>query len=149
MNNSIDKLIEIYSRDLHNVILHAKSTGKTIYICGNGGSACLSDHYAQDLVGKGYRAISLCMSGSITAIANDHGFDDVFYHQIKVLGNKSDFLITMSCSGKSSNILKAKLQAKKMGLEVFSLPTNKETKLPTAHTQDIHLKIFHKVYQTL
>ena len=145
----MDKLVEKYSKDLFNVILKAKSTGNLIYICGNGGSATMSDHYAQDLVGKGYRAISLCISGSVTAIANDYGFDDVFYYQIKVLAKKDDVLITMSCSGVSPNILKAILQAENMGLKVFSLPTNMQTKLPTAYTQDIHLQIFHKVYQVL
>ena len=109
----------------------------------------MSDHFAQDLLGKGYRAISLCNSGNITAIANDFNYSEIFSHQIKVLANKGDLLIAMSCSGVSPNILTAKLQAKNIGLEIFSLPTNDETKLPTTHTQDIHLKIFHNVYQVL
>ena len=145
----MDNLVDTSARDLYNHILHAKATGNFCFIIGNGGSACESDHFAQDLVGKGYRAISLCNSGNITAIANDRGFVNVFADQLKVLANKGDLLITLSTSGTSPNIVAAQLVAKNMGMKVFILPTNKETGQPTASTQDIHLQIFHKAYQAL
>jgi D-sedoheptulose 7-phosphate isomerase len=86
-------------------------------ICGNGGSAAQADHFAAELIGSGYPAISLTSPAVITAIANDFGYDEVFSRQIDAYdphGRASDALIMLTTSGFSRNILKATRQAKNM-----------------------------------
>lgn len=123
--------------------------GGKLLICGCGGLAAESSHFAGELVGK-YKldrpplpAISLCNDCAIiTAIANDYGFDHVFERQVQALGNKEDLLIALSTSGKSKSILRAITQAKKMGMAVLDWPRKGEN---TAQTQEIMLKEIHQV----
>ena len=119
----IDKIIlasEIISKSL--------IENKTIFWCGNGGSASDSMHLSAELIGRfkrnrrPLRSISLAGdSASLTCISNDFGYLNVFSRQIEGLGNKGDVLVAISTSGKSRNILKAINQAKKNKLKVISL----------------------------
>jgi len=87
-------------------------TGNKVLICGNGGLASLSEHFAAELMGKFaferyIPCIALTQNTSlITAVSNDLGFENVFSHQISVLGNSGDVLIAMTTS-RSVNVLKA------------------------------------------
>ncbi len=97
-----------------------RNNGK-ILICGNGGLAAESEHFAAEMMGKfGFDfpvpciAIT-CNSSLITAIANDFGFENVFAHQVKALGKAGDVFIGMTTS-KSKNILKALEVASEKGL---------------------------------
>ena len=93
----------------------AISGGQTVFACGNGGSAAISNHLLCDFL-KGVqtdtplrpRVISLANSIElITAIANDIAYEDVFAYQLRTLARPGDVLITISASGNSENIVRA------------------------------------------
>jgi len=100
-----------------------------IYIIGNGRSAATASHMANDLgVGLKLRGIrdfnveSLSDNSSIcTAIANDIGYENIFYAQIKNKIKSNDLLIAISCSGNSANILKAVKYAKEKNVTIIGL----------------------------
>ena len=89
--------------------------GNKILVCGNGGSAAESQHFAAELMGRfeiPYRralpVISLAADVSVlTAWSNDFGFDEVFARQVQAFGQKGDILLCLSTSGSSPNIIKA------------------------------------------
>ncbi|TVP78165.1 MAG: SIS domain-containing protein [Puniceicoccaceae bacterium] len=105
--------------------LHA---GRTVYACGNGGSATDSMHLCEELVGR-YRgerrplpAVSLNTDSSVlTCIANDYGFDQIFARQIEALGRAEDILVGFSTSGNSENIRRAFQAARSKGLTTILL----------------------------
>tara|TARA_B110000003_G_scaffold269856_1_gene301453 strand:- start:703 stop:1263 length:561 start_codon:yes stop_codon:yes gene_type:complete len=87
-------------------------SSKKIILCGNGGSASDSLHISSELVGKFYKnrrslpSISLNSNiSSITAIANDYGYNKIFSRQLESLGEKGDLLIAISTSGNSENVI--------------------------------------------
>ena len=90
-----------------------KNKGKLL-LCGNGGSAAQAQHLAAELVGRFYldrealnaEALSVNTS-SITSIANDYSFNQIFSRQIEAKGEPGDMLIVLSASGKSKNIIEA------------------------------------------
>ena len=93
---------------------------RTIFWCGNGGSASDSMHLSAELIGrfkKSRRPLkSISLAGnpaSITCISNDFGYSNVFARQIEGLGENGDVLVVISTSGQSKNILRAINQAKK------------------------------------
>lgn len=89
-----------------------------VYIIGNGGSYANSSHIVNDLLSKGVKAY--CMdTATLTAFANDYGYEEVFSRWINIVGEPSDLLIVLSGSGKSKNILKAVATAKNMGMTVW------------------------------
>jgi D-sedoheptulose 7-phosphate isomerase len=93
-------------------ILHAYRNGNKVLLFGNGGSANDAQHIATELVGRfafnrpALPAISLAESlSSVTAISNDHGFEQVFSRQIEAFGRPDDIAIAISTSGNSPNVL--------------------------------------------
>ncbi len=90
-----------------------KNKGKLL-LCGNGGSAAQAQHLATELVARFYldrkalnaEALSVNAS-SITSIANDYSFNQIFSRQIEAKGESGDMLIALSTSGKSKNIIEA------------------------------------------
>ena len=99
---------------------------RTIFWCGNGGSASDSMHLSAELIGrfkKNRRPLkSISLAGnpaSITCISNDFGYSNVFSRQIEGLGDNGDVLVVISTSGQSKNILKAINQAKKKNYTLF------------------------------
>jgi D-sedoheptulose 7-phosphate isomerase len=122
--------------------------GKTL-ICGNGGSAGESQHFAGELISKLYiwrkplPAISLTTDTSvITAIGNDLGFDQIFARQVEALGKRKDVLIVLSTSGKSPNCLNAIDVALEKGMIVVDFPRKGKD---TPEIQENQLKLIHKV----
>lgn len=106
--------------------VHKKSR---IYILGNGGSSATASHMVNDL-GAGLRrrgiinldVVSLADNTPvITAIANDIGYDNIFYMQMEGLLNPEDLVIAISCSGNSPNITKAIQYAKKQGCKLVGI----------------------------
>jgi len=101
----------------------------TIYVLGNGGSSAAASHMVNDLaIGlkirdiKTINAISLSDNSAINfAIANDIGFENVFYMQLKGILKPNDIIIAISCSGNSPNIVKAVKYAKEIGSKVIGL----------------------------
>jgi len=110
--------------------LHRAREGEhTVFTCGNGGSASAASHLAQDL-SKGtllpncprMRVVCLCDSlPSITAWANDEGYEHVFAEQLKSLGRPGDVLIAISGSGNSKNVLHAVTAAHHLGLRTWGI----------------------------
>lgn len=102
-------------------ITNAIKSGNKILICGNGGLAAESEHFAAEMMGKFafdvyIPCIALTTNSSLTtAISNDMGFEEVFAHQVRSLGKKGDILIGMTTSV-SKNILNALGVGKEMGL---------------------------------
>ena len=90
---------------------------KRVYLIGNGGSYANATHIANDLLSAGIRAYTLD-AATLTASANDRGYENVFAHWIETVGEKGDLLIALSGSGTSPNILKAIAVAKRIGMSV-------------------------------
>lgn len=109
-------------------VLTLRGGGK-LFFCGNGGSACDAAHAAGELVGwferkdrPGYPAIALGHEvPTLTAVANDAGFVEVFARQLKALGARRDMLIGISTSGASENVIRAMEAAKAMGMRTGAL----------------------------
>ena len=94
-----------------------KNDGKLL-ACGNGGSAADSQHFAAELLNRfemerpGLAAMALTTDTStLTSIANDYDYEQVFSKQVRALGQKSDLLLAISTSGNSKNVLAAMLAA--------------------------------------
>ena len=93
----------------------ARDSGKTIFTCGNGGSAANASHFAVDLgkgasLGKSARFRVISMNDNVpylTALGNDLSYEDVFVEQLINLANPGDVLLCMSVSGNSPNIVKS------------------------------------------
>jgi D-sedoheptulose 7-phosphate isomerase len=90
-----------------------------VYLVGNGGSAANAIHIANDLISCGVKAQALLDISTITAIANDYGYEHVFSRQLDVFGSKGDLLICLTGSGNSKNILEAIDTAKRRGMDVL------------------------------
>lgn len=104
--------------DLASAIIRANR----VYLCGNGGSAANAIHIANDLVSCGIRAQPLTADiATLTAIANDFGYEEVFSKQIEVFAESGDMLIVLSGSGNSPNVLRAIEAAKAKGLETWAI----------------------------
>jgi len=94
---------------------------KTIFVCGNGGSSAISNHYVCDYIKSlstntnlKPKVVSLNSNSElISAISNDISYDKIFSYQLNSLSNKGDLLILLSSSGESKNIMNAIAFAKK------------------------------------
>jgi histidinol-phosphate phosphatase family protein len=99
--------------------------GGTIHVIGNGGSAAQAQHFAAELTGSGAsacRAIALTTdSSAVTAIANDHGYSEVFATQFASLARPGDALLAISTSGRSPSVLAAARRARSNGHVVVGL----------------------------
>ena len=154
--------------NLINTIFSTFDTNKKILICGNGGSAAESQHFAAEIVVR-YKsdrialpAISLNADTSIlTASANDFSYEDIFSRQIEALGSRGDLLICFSTSGESTNILKALKTAHKLNINT-ALFTGKNFQsinninhivrvdsVETAFIQEIHLFLIHFICELI
>ena len=104
-------------------------SGRQLFLCGNGGSGGNANHLANDFLyalsktkGSGLRVHSLSANPStITCLANDEGYDQVFSLQLAVLARAGDVLVVFSGSGNSPNIVKALEEAKTIGMTSYAL----------------------------
>ena len=102
---------------------------KTIYFCGNGGSAGNANHLANDFTygagvnhGIGLRVDSLSANPSvITCLANDIGYENIFSEQLRVKANPGDVLLAFSGSGNSQNIVNAINMGNSIGMHTFAI----------------------------
>jgi D-sedoheptulose 7-phosphate isomerase len=102
---------------------------KSVYFCGNGGSAGNAIHLANDFIygagltfGKGLRVEALSSNPAVlTCLANDIGYENIFSEQIRVKGQPGDVLVVLSGSGNSPNIIKALETANSQGLKTFAI----------------------------
>jgi D-sedoheptulose 7-phosphate isomerase len=124
--SSLD-LIEI--EEAIQLISEKSSSGKTIAVCGNGGSALAASHYITDWnkmvnLQTGRRFSGLCLSdniGLVTAYANDLSYNDIYSEQVRNLLLPGDLLITVSGSGNSENVVRATEVANDLGVKTLTI----------------------------
>lgn len=151
-------------------LLRAYRDGRTVFVCGNGGSASISDHLACDHL-KGTqtdtslrpRVVSLSSNLALfSAIANDIGYEEVFAYQLRALARHGDVLITISSSGDSENVVRAVTWARANAVETIALTGfsgGRSGKLAETHLhvegnnygviEDVHQSIMHVLSQYL
>ena len=139
-----------------------------ILSCGNGGSAADAQHFSAEMLNRfemerpGLPAIALTTDTStLTSIANDYQFADIFSKQIRALGQPGDVLLAISTSGTSHNIIHAIDAAHDRSMTVVALSGRDggevanlmrdddiEIRVPgwsTARIQEVHLMIIHSL----
>ncbi len=102
--------------------------GRRLLVAGNGGSAAQAQHLAAEFTGRfaadraAYSAIALnAETSTVTAIANDYGYEEVFARQVRAHGRPGDVLLAMSTSGRSRNLLRAVAAAQAAGIATWCL----------------------------
>src|SRR5690554_4876305 len=139
-----------------------------ILSCGNGGSAADAQHFSSEMLNRfemerpGLPAIALTTdSSTLTSIANDYQYADIFSKQIRALGQPGDILLAFSTSGESHNVIQAIDAAHDRGMSVVALTGREggqiaylmqeddvEIRVPswsTARIQEVHLMIIHSL----
>ena len=140
--------------------------GKKILSCGNGGSSGDAQHFSSEMLNRYERerpslpAIALSTdTNTITAIANDYSYEEIFSKQIRALGQEGDVLLAITTSGNSKNLLRAIDAAHDRGMSVVALTGKDGGQIPpilrngdielrvpsrsTARIQETHLVIIH------
>lgn len=123
--------------------------GNKILCCGNGGSAADAQHFAAELLNRfeterpSLPALALTTDTStITSIANDYSYAEIFSKQIKALGQEGDTLLAISTSGNSNNVTEAIMAAHQRGMNVVTLSGGSGGAMATALTpNDIEIKV--------
>jgi D-sedoheptulose 7-phosphate isomerase len=103
--------------------------GRTVYLCGNGGSAGNAIHLANDLLygagvghGGGLKVEALSANPAVlTCLANDLGYEQIYAEQLKVKASVGDVLIVLSGSGNSPNVVKALEVGAERGMHTFAI----------------------------
>lgn len=144
-------------------------SGRTLFFCGNGGSAADAQHLATEYVVRYMRArravaaIALTTDTSLlTAAANDLGFEHVFARQVEALARPGDLLVIHSTSGESPNVLRAAEAARRVGAKVLAFSARSggalraladvSVVIPTQRTdraQELHLCIEHAICELI
>lgn len=137
-----------------------------IFSCGNGGSAADSQHFSSELLNRfemerpGLPAIALTTdSSTLTSIANDYAYEDIFAKQITALGRPNDVLLAISTSGNSENVNRAVTAAHERAVNVVALSgrdggrmaglladSDVEIRVPAERTcriQEVHIVVIH------
>lgn len=151
------------------MIADALASNGKLLIAGNGGSAADAQHLAAELVGRFRRerrpapAIALVDNpASVTAIANDYNFAEVFSRQLEALGRPGDILLAISTSGNSANVVEAVRSAASRGIQTIALTGGDGGHLAgisdlviavdspqTARIQEIHLSVIHALCEII
>ncbi|HEX9396758.1 MAG TPA: phosphoheptose isomerase [Burkholderiales bacterium] len=140
--------------------------GAKVLACGNGGSAADAQHFAAELVNRfeverpPLAALALTTdSSTLTSIANDFDFTQVFSKQLRALGRGGDVLLAISTSGNSANVIEAVGAAHELGMRVVALTGGGGGRIApllraddilisvphqsTARVQEVHLLVLH------
>lgn len=148
------------------MVVQSLLAGNKVLSCGNGGSAGDAQHFASEMINRFERerpslpAIALTTDSlTLTSIANDYDFEEIFAKQIRALGVENDILLAISTSGNSQNVINAITAAHDRGLRVIALtgreggalasqlyPEDIEIRVPsqsTARIQETHLLVIH------
>jgi D-sedoheptulose 7-phosphate isomerase len=160
-------ILPVHIAQAAQVMADALLSGHKILSCGNGGSAADAQHFSAELINRfererpGLPAIALTTDTStLTSIANDYHYDEIYSKQIRALGQNGDVLLAISTSGRSNNIVQAVLAAHDAGMFVVALtgkdggplaqvlnpPQDVEIRVPheqTARIQEVHLCVIH------
>lgn len=163
-----EKLLNTVS-DLADEIVKAVKNGNKLILCGNGGSASDALHFAGEIVGRfqkernAWPAVVLNADvATLTAIANDYGYEDVFARQVEGHVRPGDIFIGISTSGNSENVYRAAKVAKKKGAVTAALlgkdggKIGKQVDYPvivqcmkTARVQECHIMIIHIICEIM
>ena len=155
LSDSIEKSILAIIKSLKN--------GKKIILFGNGGSAADAQHIAAEFIGRfqlkrnSLPAIALTTNSStLTSIANDFSYDEVFSRQCESLVSSGDIVIGISTSGNSKNVFNGLKISKKLGATIIGLLGNDGgiientvdisitvNSSSTPHIQEVHRVIYH------
>ncbi len=148
------------------IMISALKQGNKILCCGNGGSAADAQHFSAELLNrfekdrKSLAAMALTTdSSTLTSIANDYDYHQIFSKQIEGLGRPGDVLLAISTSGQSENIIRAIKMAQENNMTVVALTGKDGGKIPyyltendselrvpshtTARVQEIHILTIH------
>ena len=162
---SLEVLIEPIHRAGEALVNSLLNNGK-ILSCGNGGSAGDAQHFSAELLNRfekerpGLPAMALTTdSSTLTAIANDYSYEEIFSKQVSALGQASDVLLAISTSGNSANVAAAMKAAQEREMLTVMLSGNDggtmasllgeqdiEIRVPsrrTARIQEVHLVVIH------
>jgi len=162
---SLEVLIEPIHRAGEAMVNSLLNNGK-ILSCGNGGSAGDAQHFSAELLNRfekerpGLPAMALTTdSSTLTAIANDYSYEEIFSKQVSALGQAGDVLLAISTSGNSANIAAAMKAAQEREILTVVLSGNDggtmanllgeqdiEIRVPsrrTARIQEVHLVVIH------
>ena len=157
----VDRVVTIMARSM--------ATGGVLLVCGNGGSAADAQHIAAELTGRFLRdrkpLAALALHGntsSLTAIANDYGYDQVFAREVGAHGREGDVLLAISTSGNSANIVAAIEAAREKRMVVIGLTGEAGGKMrdlcdeclcvpstSTPRIQECHILIGHTICELL
>lgn len=147
-------------------IIQSLLKGNKVLSCGNGGSSCDAQHFSSEMLNRfeterpSLAAIALTADmATITAIANDYQFEDIFAKQVKALGQPGDILLAITTSGNSANVIRAVEVAQQQEMTIVALTggnggllTNVlsahdvEIRVPSERTcriQETHLLVIH------
>jgi len=135
------------------ILLAARERSATVFFIGNGGSAATASHFANDIAigtndyANPFRVISLTDNAAImTAIGNDHGFEEIFVRQLRVLGKKGDVVVGISASGNSPNLVKAFEYASSAGIATFAITAFDGGRLKAVADSGFHIPTGPKEY---
>jgi D-sedoheptulose 7-phosphate isomerase len=161
----MDLLAEPIAAAAERIVQCLMSDGKVLS-CGNGGSAGDAQHFSSEMLNRfemerpGLAAMALSTDTStITSIANDFGYEQIFSKQVRALGHSNDLLLAISTSGNSRNVVQAIEAAHEREMIVIALtgrsggqmaealgPNDIHICVPgesTARIQEIHLLTIH------
>jgi len=166
--NVLGESIQLASVMLNQALLG----GHKILVCGNGGSASDAQHFSSELLNRydrdrpGLPAIALTTdSSTLTSIANDYDYDQIYSKQVTALGQPGDVLLAISTSGQSPNVIQAIQAANENEMQVIALSgkdggamsqvldeNSVEIRVPsnvTARIQEVHILVIHILCELL
>jgi D-sedoheptulose 7-phosphate isomerase len=161
----LPETLESIAAQLHECV----ERGNKLLACGNGGSASDAEHLVAELVGRyrdERRALpAMALAGgmaTITAVANDYGYETVFARQVEAVARPGDLLFAISTSGNSPNVLAAVRAARERSCRVMGFTGASGGKLAsqvdvlvaapstvTARIQEVHILCFHIICEAL
>ena len=122
-NQGLEKLDHAILSRVVTTLEEARANGRTVFVCGNGGSATTASHFAADLAKfasvnrqPSFKVIDLGGNRALlTAVANDESYDQVFARPLSSFVEREDVLVVFSASGRSKNVLEAVRLAREAG----------------------------------
>jgi D-sedoheptulose 7-phosphate isomerase len=133
-------------------VLACVTSGGKVLACGNGGSAADAQHFAAELINRfeieraPLAAVALTTdSSTLTSIANDYAYEQVFSKQVRGIARRGDALLAISTSGNSANVIEAMRAARDLGVRIIAMTGNGGGKMGAMlAADDVHVCVPHK-----